>query len=39
VAPTERLREPFLVELRALLDAAFPDDFSDEDWDHSLGGR
>lgn len=38
VAPTERLREPFLVELRALLDAAFPDDFSDEDWDHSLGG-
>ena len=38
MAPTERLREPFLAELRALLDAAFPDDFSDQDWDHSLGG-
>jgi aminoglycoside 2'-N-acetyltransferase I len=38
VAPTERLREPLLGELRALLDAAFRDDFSDEDWDHCLGG-
>jgi aminoglycoside 2'-N-acetyltransferase I len=27
-----------LATVRALLDAAFDDDFSDEDWEHALGG-
>lgn len=38
VAPTEQLAEPFRLELRAFLDTAFPDDFSDDDWAHTLGG-
>ena len=38
VALTEQLGESFLRELRALLDAAFPGDFSDDDWAHALGG-
>ena len=27
-----------LAEIRRLLDAAFDDDFSDDDWEHALGG-
>ena len=29
----------FLVELKTLLNDAFGDSFSEEDWDHGLGGR
>lgn len=38
LARTEALTESFLRELRSLLDSAFPGDFSDDDWPHSLGG-
>ena len=37
-APTHALASSFLRDLRAMLDAAFEGDFSDEDWDHTLGG-
>ena len=37
-APTVTLSPSFLHDLRALLDAAFEGDFSDDDWDHALGG-
>ena len=37
-APTGALSPSFLRELRALLDSSFEGDFSDEDWDHALGG-
>lgn len=37
VTPTAYLAAADLEEIRALLDAAF-DDFSEHDWDHSLGG-
>ncbi|MGW0119812.1 GNAT family N-acetyltransferase [Streptomyces sp. NPDC003327] len=37
-APTHALGDDRLRALRALLDAAFDGDFSDEDWDHGLGG-
>jgi aminoglycoside 2'-N-acetyltransferase I len=36
-AHTADLGRATLAEIRALLDAAF-DDFSDDDWEHSLGG-
>ncbi|MGW7415078.1 GNAT family N-acetyltransferase [Streptomyces sp. NPDC054863] len=35
---TAHLTPAELVEIRALLDAAFDDDFADEDWEHGLGG-
>ena len=44
VAGTDELRPSVLVEIRALLDAAFddpdnPDEaFDDDDWDHTVGG-
>jgi aminoglycoside 2'-N-acetyltransferase I len=34
----ERLAPEDVTALRALLDAAFDGDFSDDDWEHSLGG-
>lgn len=37
-APTDQLSEAFLQELRVMLDAAFLNDFSDDDWAHALGG-
>jgi aminoglycoside 2'-N-acetyltransferase I len=40
--PTEALSEPEIAAIRALLDAAFWEDederFTDEDWQHSVGG-
>jgi aminoglycoside 2'-N-acetyltransferase I len=38
VAPTDALGHALLADLRTLLDAAFPNDFSDDDWRHALGG-
>lgn len=38
VAHTADLSPADLTAVRALLDAAFEGDFSDEDWDHTLGG-
>jgi aminoglycoside 2'-N-acetyltransferase I len=38
-APTEELSDLELTELRMLLHVAFEGNFSDEDWDHTLGGR
>jgi len=38
-APTEELSDIELTELRMLLHLAFEGGFSDEDWDHTLGGR
>lgn len=38
-APTEELSDLELTELRMLLHLAFEGNFSDEDWDHGLGGR
>ncbi|MFF2962938.1 GNAT family N-acetyltransferase [Streptomyces sp. NPDC057963] len=35
---TYRLAPAALDEIRALLDTAFEGDFSDDDWDHGLGG-
>lgn len=37
-APTHELGPDRLRALRAMLDTAFDGDFSDEDWDHTLGG-
>ncbi|MFE5944038.1 GNAT family N-acetyltransferase [Streptomyces sp. NPDC056480] len=37
-APTHELGADRLRSVRALLDAAFDGDFSDDDWDHALGG-
>lgn len=37
-APTTALTPALTREIRALLDAAFPGDFSEHDWAHSLGG-
>ncbi|MEU0279514.1 MULTISPECIES: GNAT family N-acetyltransferase [unclassified Streptomyces] len=37
-AHTFELSRAELAEIRALLDAAFDGGFSDEDWDHGLGG-
>ncbi|MET7712863.1 GNAT family N-acetyltransferase [Streptomyces sp. NPDC005407] len=37
-AHTYQLSPAALAEIRALMDDAFEGDFSDEDWDHSLGG-
>ncbi|MGR8008071.1 GNAT family N-acetyltransferase [Streptomyces hypolithicus] len=37
-AHTSDLTPDELREIRALLDAAFDGDFSDDDWDHTLGG-
>ena len=37
-APTDELSDLELTELRLLLFAAFEGAFSDEDWDHTLGG-
>ncbi|MGP9018374.1 GNAT family N-acetyltransferase [Streptomyces sp. BR1] len=37
-AHTSQLGPDGLPRIRALLDAAFEGDFSDEDWDHGLGG-
>ncbi|MFC4852160.1 GNAT family N-acetyltransferase [Actinophytocola glycyrrhizae] len=38
VVHTADLDSAALTAVRALLDAAFDGDFSDEDWDHTLGG-
>lgn len=38
VAPSDELGDDVVQALRALLDAAFEGDFSDDDWAHSLGG-
>ncbi|MFG2643533.1 GNAT family N-acetyltransferase [Streptomyces sp. NPDC048370] len=38
VAPTHELGAQRLRAVREMLDAAFRGDFSDEDWDHGLGG-
>jgi aminoglycoside 2'-N-acetyltransferase I len=38
-APTEELSDIELTELRMLLHLAFEGEFSNEDWDHTLGGR
>lgn len=38
IAHTADLRRDELDALRALMDQVFPDDFDDDDWDHSLGG-
>jgi aminoglycoside 2'-N-acetyltransferase I len=37
--PTEQLSDLELTELRMLLHLAFAGEFSDDDWDHTLGGR
>lgn len=37
-ADTSSLEPAFLNELRAFLDRAFDGEFSDEDWQHTLGG-
>ncbi|MEU9761536.1 GNAT family N-acetyltransferase [Streptomyces sp. NPDC047985] len=37
-AHTHQLTPAALDEIRAFLDTAFDGDFSDEDWDHGLGG-
>ncbi|MFI2347349.1 GNAT family N-acetyltransferase [Streptomyces sp. NPDC019443] len=37
-AHTYQLSPVELAEIRALMDDAFEGDFSDEDWDHALGG-
>ncbi|WP_435058986.1 GNAT family N-acetyltransferase [Streptomyces sp. bgisy060] len=37
-APTHELGATLLRSVRRMLDAAFEGDFSDEDWDHTLGG-
>jgi aminoglycoside 2'-N-acetyltransferase I len=37
-ASTDALSVAFLAELRRLLDAAFEGEFSDDDWNHALGG-
>ena len=36
---TAEVPPPLLVEIRALMDQAFGGGFSDDDWEHSLGGR
>lgn len=37
-APTDTLSPPFLRDIRTLLDTAFEDSFTDEDWAHAIGG-
>jgi aminoglycoside 2'-N-acetyltransferase I len=37
-ASTDALSPSFRHDLRSLLDRAFDGDFSDDDWDHALGG-
>ena len=37
-ASTDALDSSFLHNLRTLLDTAFEGDFTDEDWDHAIGG-
>jgi aminoglycoside 2'-N-acetyltransferase I len=37
--PTQELSDLELTELRMLLDLAFGGEFSDDDWDHMLGGQ
>lgn len=36
---TAEAGEPLLRDLRRLVDLAFAGDFSDDDWEHTLGGR
>ncbi|MFF0472976.1 GNAT family N-acetyltransferase [Streptomyces sp. NPDC004284] len=38
IAPTHELGAARLRSVRELLDTAFDGDFSDDDWDHTLGG-
>ncbi|MFJ2934344.1 GNAT family N-acetyltransferase [Streptomyces sp. NPDC087219] len=38
IAPTHELGADRLRSVRELLDTAFDGDFSDDDWDHTLGG-
>jgi aminoglycoside 2'-N-acetyltransferase I len=38
VASIAALSTSFLSDVRALLDSAFEGDFTDEDWDHAVGG-
>ena len=38
VASTAAVSTSFLSDVRALLDSAFEGDFTDEDWDHAVGG-
>jgi len=35
---TDRASDTVLAEVRGLLDAAFDGEFSDDDWDHAVGG-
>jgi aminoglycoside 2'-N-acetyltransferase I len=37
-ASSDALSSPLLAELRAMLDVAYEGDFSDQDWQHLLGG-
>ena len=37
-ASTTALSPAFLHDVRTLLDTAFEGDFTDEDWDHAIGG-
>ena len=37
-ASTGTLSSSFLHDIRTLLDTAFEDRFTDEDWDHTIGG-
>jgi aminoglycoside 2'-N-acetyltransferase I len=37
-APAAALSTSFLFDVRALLDTAFEGDFTDEDWNHAIGG-
>jgi aminoglycoside 2'-N-acetyltransferase I len=39
VLPTEGLTTPEVATVRGLLSAAFGERFSDDDWDHAVGGR
>ena len=38
VVPTDQLSRVELRALRGLLDNAFEDGFTDDDWDHTVGG-
>jgi aminoglycoside 2'-N-acetyltransferase I len=37
-APSDALTSSFLRDLRTLLNTAFEGDFTDDDWDHAIGG-
>ena len=37
-APTDLLTSSLVGSIRALLDTTFDGDFTDEDWEHAIGG-